>query len=103
MSHTHFLQCTVLQQQCKEQKDQLEAANETIASVQSEKGMHIVQVDYCILYGSQCIDTSLLESSSHFSQLQETTQVQIEQFQAEVLHLKAQLEQEVCNGYEVVK
>ena len=55
---------------------------------------------YCY---SQCIDTSLLESNSQFSLLQEATQAQIEQFQAEVLHLKAQLEQEVCNRFEVVK
>ena len=55
---------------------------------------------YCY---SQCIDTSLLESNSQFSQLQEVTQAQIEQFQTEVLHLKVQLEQEVCNRFEVVK
>lgn len=42
-------------------------------------------------------ETSLVESSSQLSQIQETSQTQIQQLQAEVLNLKEQLEQHVCN------
>ena len=42
-------------------------------------------------------DTSLVESSSQLSELQETSQVQIQQLQAEVLNLKEQLKQHVCS------
>lgn len=41
-------------------------------------------------------DTSLVESSSQLSQLQESSHVQIQKLQDEVLNLKEQLEQHVC-------